>query len=792
MSDIAVHLVCGKHTRSIKVSIDNRCKVVNFERNYPELKHKIWWKGLFISDVYILCDSFVVNLRKNNSLLQQSTSINADFLIKNVANKDCIIFENGEALSREQIEEIKMLLISYSNQKVTSIELDLHVLKLLYCYILPSFVFMRTDLDWLHWCLKFVRNELQKIDAELIKDDKHLVKFATKLREKRVAFRNLPEVQKENVLETSNDNFLNTIISHFQEDCHSLEENYNKCRARVQNLKEHLKESMAQVEEEESKVERDLYFEREESHRIWEEMVALKINIANMEYIKVDTHVSRKKKNVKDALSLPHNYMELHELREGLKKKVKDSCLDKLHLKSIVETIKMAIGEVETFGDSLAMESVNKEDSKSVDEMNELGSTCWKNCAEKMKCLLRDPNQHLSQVHFSFKDELHLKISYHMSEQSLFQESSVDELNPKCNSDFLSSMKSQVSIKELDILNPFADVWVGIIDQLKNRIHEQITKMSQMIMSSTFIFEKSEQKQIPKIYENILISEIINDLYKLFEMALESYCKEMYSRISSLSYSDLISNMVFSNNEKQNSDQNDFQNSVLPQRKKSIFQASFKIPLCKSKSLPGFSKDMSRISISFPLNGKGFQDWEASNRSSFRDSVTSALLKGSVSSLYKEADIEYKVLCKERTESVILPEVNPSSNTLPSKNKQQSISLVNLEEFLNSFHPSILIIQKFFSLNTLDGKLSCMVRILKCISYSIINIENRLVTVDDLIGILSVLIFSLSEEQLKRLCWELVLINTFMPQDEQMSISGNALVHFLCAFEALYRQTEKK
>ena len=777
MSDIEVHLVYGKHTRSIKVSIDSRCKVVNFEENYPELKHTIWWKGLFVSDIHILCNDFVVKLHKNNFLL--STSINADFLVKNVANKDCIICENEEALNKEQIEEIKEILVSFSNnQKVTSTELDLYVLKLLYCYILPSVVFMHTDLDWLHSCLKLVEDELQKVDADLIKDDKHLVKFAIKLREKRAVFLNLPEEQKENLLKTNN-NFLNTILSHFHEDCRSLEEVYNKCRARVQDRKVLLKKkSMAQeyVERDESDIERDLYFEREESHRILEEMVALKINIANIEYIKGEERALHKKKDMKDALSLLHSYLELHELRESLKKKVKDSCLDKIRLKSIAESIKMVIQDVEVFGESLGIESANKEEWKSV---NELGPTCWQNCAEKIKCLLNDPSQYLAQLHFSYKEELHLKISSLLSEQSLFQENSVDTRNHKRNCDLIST-KSQESI----IFNPFPDNWEGIIQQLKDRINEQIIKMCEMIKCSALVLEKSEQKQIPKIYENILLTEIMNDMCKLFEMALKSYCKEIYSRISSLSYNELMENMFFLVVERKDSDNKSILNPVLSRKKK-----SFRIPQYKSISLPDFSKEVSKISISIPQEKKKIQNRRTSYTLSLTDSISSAFIKGSVSSLYKEADREYRDFCKAKAQPIAMDEVEFSSPKEKNK-KKQPISRENAKDFLDSFRPSLLSIEKIFSSSTLQEKLNCMVRTLKCISYSIIHAENRLVTADDLIAILSVLFYSLTEEQLKRLCWELALVNTFMHKDEKIGINGNALVHFMCALEALYRQTD--
>lgn len=794
MSDIDVHLLCGKYTRSLKVSIDNRCKVVNFEGNYPELKHTIWWKGLFVSDIYILCDRFAVNLRKSN--VHKSTSLNTEFYVRNVVNKDCIISENGEVLTKEQIDEIKKMLVMLHSdqQKLTSSELDLSVLKLIYSYVLPSFVFARVDLDWLHWCLKLVGDELQKVDTDLIKDDKHLVKFAAKLREKRAEYRNLTEAQKHNVIISSNDKFLDAIISHLKDDCQSLEEVYNTSRARVQNLKELLKtESLNQVEEEEEKeneIERNLYFEREESHRILEEMVTLKIDIANMDYLrKKDAHASQMRRDIKDASSLPQKYLEIYEYRNGLKNKVTESCLDKLRLKAIAEDIKLAIQEVEMFEESLGRESAdNKEDLALLDARNELSSVCWQNCEEKVKSLLKDTKHYLNQVHHRFKGELYLKISSFLSEQSLFQENFLDEGNQDSDSDFISSTNLEESIKEIDIFNPFSDVWAGRIQQLKDRIHEQILEMCELLKSSTLTFENSEIKQIPKIYDNILLSEIMDDMCKLFEVALKTYSKEIYTRISSLSDSDLISNMAFLNNR----DRDHISDSILSEKKESIFQASLKKLQHKPKSLPEYNKGAFRNSIEISEKNRRFQEWTASYGSSSTDSVNSAFFSESVSSLYEAADIEYRLFCNEKTRPAAMHEVEPLSNSVTSKEKdekKQPICLKNVATFLNSFHSSQLSIEKLFLSRTFQGKISCLVRTLKCISYSMRNNENRFVTADDLIGILSILFYSLPKEQIKRLFHELTFINIFMSQDERMSLSGNALIHFLCTIEALFRQS---
>ncbi|XP_036368228.1 uncharacterized protein LOC118767567 [Octopus sinensis] len=736
-----VHLSSAKHSHDLVVPIDKRCNVL-FSTNIEEFDHIIWWKGLLIQEIFICCHTFTVQVRKNtersllddtiNGLTDKKTlrrlSVEQARQQQQQEDKedDGILYTTDTLLTREQIEETGAILFKHSRKKISNVVLGMYVMKLLYCYILPRLLITLEDLPFLKALQQLINKEYFVIQKEIMDNDCKILQTTNELAKKREILCSFTEPHQDSFFAAIDKSFLETLRSHFINDLSYMEEHYMASQMQIKESKNN------------SDKRNTLYFEQMESQRIIErtqrwKKILTKINHRLREPLKQSKRKSIKLEN--NILELC-DYSKIFQDVKECKMKMKMDCFYKIKILAIGELIKTSVYEVETFCESLGTSNKRNTISSFLVTYDHDVSSHWQTCEEKILIVLTNHNE-IRQKHLDFISEINGKVSLSLSDDTIFRLADTDRFDVK-SCDIVGQAENLAGRfgpgEESSFPQPFSELTELTFMQLKERISEHVYQMHEELITISEL-EKSEQKMIFVIYEDLLFNEIMEDLYKLSKIACKSYCRCIWEKVSTLPFSSLPISEVFTKIEKRMSRLSRYH------RSKSIFDFQNSFP-----------------SLSFE----------------------SALKSKSVSTLYKVADIDEQCQMLQTLDLETKPTSKRNSSVYVRRDT------ITLEEFCEHFKPALMNIKEILKSPTILSKLHAIQLSVKCISNCILDNQKRPATADDIITSLCGLLKSLNKEQFQTLCYQLALVDIFIPQSHRIGPYGNSLIHFNCSLQALY------
>ncbi|GAB1607740.1 uncharacterized protein LOC115223291 [Argonauta hians] len=765
-----VRLSASKHSHDVAFPIDKRCNV-HFSSSIEEFDHIIWWKGLLVREIFVCCETYTVRIKRNTARqLVRLFDDNFDRANAEMKANSCKLESEGRQqqgtkaggntagggkgsngadddgdddngvyyttdtlLTLEQIEETKTTLLKHSRKKISNSELGMYILKLLYCYMLPRWLINLEDLPLLKALQQHLDKEYFIIQKDIMDNDCRILQTTNELSRKREILCSFSDADQNSFLAAVDYNLLSTLRSHFFNDISYMEEHYMLSQIQIKESKH------------KSEKRNTLYFEQMESQRIITRIQKWKNLLSKISHrLREQTKLNKRRSSKLDTnIQQLFDYSEIFQNVKDYKMKMKMDCFYKIKLVTIGELLKTSIYEVETFNESLGTSNKRNTISGFLVAYDLEGSSNWQTSEEKILFILTS-NYKIQQKHSDFIAEINDKVSLFLSDKAIFRTSGTtqdasqgDSNSPEGLGYSENPSGSFGPREEINFPQPFNEEAEIIFMQLKERISDHVYRMYEELLACSEELEISEQKMVFVIYEDLLFNEIMENLYTLFKSACKSYSTCIWDKINTLPFSSLPICEVFTKVEKR-----------------------------KVKNRPECNRSTSIYNFKHSFPTLSFE---------------SAIKNKSISTLYKAADLDAE--CQMMANTTLDCSPSASKGNSGVSDKEASVSQ---EEFYEHFKPALMNIKEILKSPSILSKLHAIQLSVKCISKCVLDNQNRAATADDIITSLCGLLKCLSKDNFQMLCYQLALMDIFMPQAHRIGPYGNSLIHFNCSLQALF------